>query len=305
MFRSSAVAALLFLAACTGSSRDTGSVVVARIDAEAVQAGEVAAALASDDLVDRNPVVYRRTLESLIDRKLLLRAARERGVQVADGEVERAWKRMQADYPGDAFADQLAAQRLDGNVLRARLRESLLVERLFVDEVVARVAVTDDEIETWLAAHGVPEGEPERVRAAQIVVRTETEAVALRHELQQGASFEELAHAHSLSPDGKRGGDLGFFARGEMPPPFDEVCFALAPGKISEVVSSSYGFHVFKVLERREARAPDLTARRAEAERRLRRQKEAAAQRAFVARLREAAKIEVDEAALERLVGSP
>lgn len=315
MFRSTAAASLLLLAsgtlaagalcACTENARDAKAGTVARIDGQPIAASELLAALGVDPLAARTPATFRTALDELIDRRLLLRAARARDIRIADTDVDRAWKRMQAGYPADTFFDQLASEGIDGATLRARLRESLLIERLLVDEVVARVAVTDDEVDAWLGAHPAPDREPERVRAAQIVVRTETEARAIVGELQQGGSFEDLARAHSLSPDARNGGDLGFFARGEMPPPFDEVCFSLAPGKISDVVASSYGFHVFKVLEKRDAREPDPAVRRAEAERALRREKETAAQRAFVARLRQAARIDVDEAALARLVGTP
>ena len=63
-----------------------------------------------------------------------------------------------------------------------------------------------------------------------------------------------LARKHSLSPDAKQGGDLGWFERGAMPPIFEQVCFALPEGKVSDVVASSYGFHLFKVIGRRPAR---------------------------------------------------
>ena len=45
------------------------------------------------------------------------------------------------------------------------------------------------------------------------------------------------------------GGDLGFFPRGQMPPAFDEVVFKLRPGQVSDVVSTEYGYHLFKVME--------------------------------------------------------
>lgn len=306
MLRPLALLLLVSLAvACSPQASDPRAAVVATLDGEPIRAQEILDQMALEGLARPGPDTLRRTLDELIDRRLLRRAAERRGIRVTEEETVRALERLKADYPEGTFAETLASQNLEEDEVRARLTESLLLQRLFVEEVVARVAVTDEEINAWLEENGASLERPEQVRAAQIVVKTEEEAQRLREELENGASFEELARAHSLSPDARRGGDLGFFARGEMPPPFDEVCFALAPGQISDVVSSSYGFHIFKLLERRAAEMPDPARMRVEAERVLRREKEMAAQEAFIASLRQAAEIRIDEAALARLLGNP
>jgi parvulin-like peptidyl-prolyl isomerase len=103
---------------------------------------------------------------------------------------------------------------------------------------------------------------PERIRAAHIiknvdekVAEPEAHAAILDVEtrLKAGADFALTADSDSDCPG--QGGDLGFFARGEMVPEFDEVVFALKPGEISAVFRSPFGFHIAKVLERR---APGL-----------------------------------------------
>jgi peptidyl-prolyl cis-trans isomerase C len=64
----------------------------------------------------------------------------------------------------------------------------------------------------------------------------------------QGADFASLANARSLSPDKEQGGDLGFFTKGEMPEEFD-IVFTLGIGKLSPIVKTAYGYHIFKVEE--------------------------------------------------------
>src|SRR5205823_4436502 len=64
--------------------------------------------------------------------------------------------------------------------------------------------------------------------------------------------------ARQRPPDGGRGGDLGWFARGTMPKVFDEACFSLKPGQVSGVMQSSYGYHLFKLLGRRPAKKRSL-----------------------------------------------
>ena len=80
-----------------------------------------------------------------------------------------------------------------------------------------------------------------------------------------------------------------------MPPQFDAVAFSLGPGQISDVVTTDYGFHIFKLLERRPARKKDLATVRAEVERRLLRAKQEQAQSDFVTQLRSKAEIRINE----------
>jgi len=102
--------------------------------------------------------------------------------------------------------------------------------------------------------------QPERVHVRHILISTSTtdaraQAEALRQQLQQGASFEELARKHSKDPSSARkGGDLGFVTRGKMVAPFEEAAFALEkPGQLSDVVETRFGYHVIELVERRPA----------------------------------------------------
>ena len=127
------------------------------------------------------------------------------------------------------------------------------------------------------------------------------DARRIRDELQRGKKFSDLARAHSLSADARLGGDLGWFPKGVMPPEFDKVAFSLQPGQISDVVTSEYGFHLFKVLDRRPARKKDLAQVRREVERRLLRDKKAKAQADYVRGLREHAVIRINQVALAKM----
>lgn len=160
---------------------------------------------------------------------------------------------------------------------------------------------TEEELRAYYDAVSGELDLPERVHARQIVTKTEEHAHHLREALRKGADFAALAKEHSLSPDGKKGGDLGFFARGVMPPVFDEVCFSLPPGKLSQVVASSYGYHLFEVLERRPAQKRGFEDARSEIEARLVRERAAAAEAALLMRLTQAARIKIDEGALAKV----
>lgn len=307
-FLSLAIAAALW--ACTESGQDNShDEAIAVVNGEKVVASEVRAALLAD-LRDRpgaegEPQATdsdrKRVLDELIDSRLLAQAARHHEIRVRDDEVERRMRGMRADYPDEAFQAMLDREELSVEGLEALLSHQLLVERLFQREVFARVAVTDEEISAWIEENRDAFQRPERVRAAQIVVKTEEEARSLLAELRKGAAFAELARNHSLSPDARQGGELGWFGAGEMPPPFEEACFRLRPGQLSEVVESPYGFHLFQVLDRKSAHTPPEDELREEVEALMRRRKEAEAQEHFLAELRSKARIHIHTAALARL----
>jgi len=117
-------------------------------------------------------------------------------------------------------------------------------------------------------------------------------------QLRQGEPFAAVAKGVSLSPDAAQGGDLGFFSRDEMPPEFDAV-FELPPGKLSPLVKSAYGYHLFLVEEKR----PAARLSRQEAARDIRALLEAERRetvyQAWLQELRGKAAVEVDWRQLE------
>jgi len=97
------------------------------------------------------------------------------------------------------------------------------------------------------------------VRASHILVATEADAQAIEEELAQGASFEQLAKEKSMDPSGAQtGGDLGYFTRGMMVKPFEDAAFALDVGQVSQPVQSQFGWHIIKLVDKRQSSPPPL-----------------------------------------------
>jgi peptidyl-prolyl cis-trans isomerase D len=145
------------------------------------------------------------------------------------------------------------------------------------EAVSAALASRSEEIAQRYQEMGEQYNRPERVRARHILrsmardasdadverVRAEVEAAKAR--IEKGESFETVAAELSQDPGSQHnGGDLGFFARGQMVKDFEEAAFALAPGQMSAPVRSDFGFHLIKVEERQEALVRPLEAVREE-----------------------------------------
>ncbi len=109
----------------------------------------------------------------------------------------------------------------------------------------------------------------EKIKASHILLKSEgntspeqrdalrQQLGEIRQQLVDGADFAELATQHSDCPSSARGGDLGFFGRNSMVRPFEVAAFALAPGEISEVVETQFGYHLIKVTEQQAAKTLD------------------------------------------------
>jgi len=165
-------------------------------------------------------------------------------------------------------------------------RNRLLMDSLLVTE--GKAATTDEAMKkVYEDASKQITGEQE-VHARHILVETEDEAKAVAEELKKGADFAELAKKKSKDPGASDGGDLGFFTKDQMVPEFSTVAFALEPGKISDPVKSQFGWHIIKVEEKRNRKAPEFEQVKAQIETYVTRK----AQAEYVAKLREAAKIE-------------
>src|ERR1700719_4309954 len=165
-------------------------------------------------------------------------------------------------------------------------RSRLLMDSLLASE--GKAATTDDAMKkVYEDASKQIAGEQE-VHARHILVETEDEAKAIEEELKKGADFAELAKKKSKDPGASDGGDLGFFTKDQMVPEFSNVAFSLEPGKISDPVKSQFGWHVIKVEEKRNRKAPEFEQVKSQIETYVARK----AQADYVTKLREAAKVE-------------
>jgi len=165
-------------------------------------------------------------------------------------------------------------------------RNRLLLDSLLANE--GKAATTDAALKKVYEEAAKQITDEQEVHARHILVETEDEAKAVEDELKKGADFAELAKKKSKDPGASDGGDLGFFTKDQMVPEFSTVAFALEPGKVSDPVKSQFGWHVIKVEEKRNRKAPDFEQVKGQIETYVTRK----AQADYVTKLREAAKVE-------------
>jgi len=85
-----------------------------------------------------------------------------------------------------------------------------------------------------------------KIKTSHILVEKQSQALKVLDELKKGVDFKDLAHKYSTCPSGKRGGDLGFFGRGQMVKEFEAAAWGLKVNEISDPVKTQFGYHVIK-----------------------------------------------------------
>lgn len=237
-------------------------------------------------------------LDQIINRKLIIGEARRNDIHVSQEEINKTILALKRDYAGKSFKAILEGRGMSFEEWKRRLKEKLLAEK--VTNTVAQFdgPIDDKSVRQYYDDHIEEYSFPEQVRARQIVVATVEEAKAILRRLRKGEDFEKLAKEKSMMPERLYGGDLGFFARGEMPEAFDEV-FSLKIGKFSKIVKSPYGYHIFRVEEKAEAKVQEFDQVKDEIAHQIRKKKSDQLYYKWISQLRAKAKIKINKQLLE------
>jgi parvulin-like peptidyl-prolyl isomerase len=248
----------------------------------------------------------KEAMDLMIEQELVWQAAEKAGIAAEPEEVEAAVAETGAAFPNpEDFARRLESEGFTEEGYRMHLAHAIAAAK-YMDGIGARVpAMSDAEIETFYRENEPRLTLPEQVRVRHILLtwkplgkpddraalREQTEAIL--KQARDGADFGELAKAHSEDSSAADGGDVGFFQRGQMVAAFEEAAFALAPGELSDIVETPYGFHIIKSEERQAAKLLPLDEIRERLREYLLGEKTNEAVRQEVARLRASATIEI------------
>ena len=216
----------------------------------------------------------RQVLDALIEERVIITYARDSGTKVDDVELDRAVGNVAAQnqISPQQLRQRLKQEGIDYNYFRSTIRDQLLVERVREREVVNRIRVTDGEIDDWLDKQRSASKGADEYNIAQVLVTVPegaSEAVAAeRHARAQqaqarvraGEAFDVVAKQMSEDGNRERGGEIGLKPADRLPDVFVSTVRRLKPGEVApELLRSGAGFHLLKLIERREGAAFTVT----------------------------------------------
>lgn len=218
--------------------------------------------------------MVQQVLERMISDKAQLQAARASGLKIDDNAVEGAVQAVarQNQVSIEELRQRLKNDNIAYSQFESELRDELLVSRFRQREVDARVAITDRDVDAFLQEQqGSPASSALAMNLGEILVAvpesaTPTEVAALQARAQQvlakaraGDDFTALSNEYSNSPTKATGGQMGLRPADRYPQLFVDATQNLKTGTVADLVRSGAGFHILKVIEKRQGGVPDAT----------------------------------------------
>jgi peptidyl-prolyl cis-trans isomerase C len=255
---------------------------------------------------DRRDEILRGAIDQLVVYTLLSQESRNRGIKIEDAEIDAKMAQLKGQFPTqEAFDKALKERGMTIESLRKDARVDLSVTKLIEAETAALPGPSDLEAKDFYDKNPQRFKQDESVRASHILIRVDEKADApakkkaraeidaVLKQIKAGGDFAKLAQQHSQDGSAAQGGDLNYFAKGAMVPAFDKVAFELKPGQISDVVTTPFGYHIIKVIDRKPGRTVPFEESSQQIKQFLTEQKKQQHQEAYIEGLKKKSKIEV------------
>ena len=188
-------------------------------------------------------------LDTMILEIVILEEAKKEGIDVTDETLQEEFTNYKGYFTTDEdYKKFLEESGMTEEFLLESLKKELIIEQFLSkkSEAIDKLEPTEEELKALYEDKKIMFNQ---IRASHILVDTEKEAKEIKDKLNNGGNFEELAKEFSTCPSSEEGGDLGYFAYGDMVPEFSEVAFNMELGQISDPVKSTYGYHIIKVTD--------------------------------------------------------
>lgn len=204
----------------------------------------------------------RQVLDNLVMMRLQVQRAQGSGIRVSDTDVDQAAQRVAENNKIDLRQLRASIEHdgLNYDDFRKNLKDQIMVQRLHQRIAQDRANVTDSEVDVLLASNSLKSGEvhlahitiglPEGASAQQIQIAKE-KADSVKKQIDEGMDFTAAAIRYSNAQDALQGGDLGWRRYDEVPEAFGELIEGMKPGQVSQILRGPSGFHIMKLVEKR------------------------------------------------------
>jgi parvulin-like peptidyl-prolyl isomerase len=215
-------------------------------------------------------MLQHEVLDRLVDEQLILQQAADLKVQVSPDDVDKAVDdiKKQNNITDQQLEAALKDQGISMTSYRQDLKRQITRLKVIGIAVRSRVTVSDDDIKTYYDQNVRASGADRKVKASHIFIAipeaattSDVEqkrefAAGLVQRARGGEDFAKLAREHSEDPATRQsGGDLGWFGKGALPPAVEEIVFGMEPGEVRGPIRAERGFHVIKLMERKDEQA--------------------------------------------------
>lgn len=235
--------------------------------------------------------VARNVLQQMVQEALIQQYAKNNNITVTDAEISQREDELKANFPNGSWDEMLKARNLTEADVKTALQEQIILDKALAKDVT----ISPAQVKQYFDKNHAAFDKPEEVQARHILVPDLATANKIEAQLKQGKNFADLAKQYSTDPGSKdKGGELGWFRRGQMVPAFDKVAFTLPVGAISQPVKSPFGYHIIQVEGKQPGQTATLANSTPRIEEMLRQQQEAPMIQPFLQGLQQKATITTD-----------
>jgi len=190
-------------------------------------------------------------IQTLVRRTVILTTAKAKHISVSDKELEEGVEKYKSGYSDQMFKETLLKGMVDEKEWKEQVKENLLMEKLVKESGPKIQAPTLEEALNYYEGNSHQFNRPAEVTALQIVVSDKKLAENIHHQLvDKKEPFLDLAKKYSIGPEATSDDSIDV-QKEIMPESVDKVLFSIPIKKISPVVKSPYGYHIFKVISRK------------------------------------------------------
>jgi len=204
-------------------------------------------------------------LENLIDREILYQESKKTGINVNKKIVDEQLSDVKEHFQSEKeYKNALSTMELSEGDVKNQIKKSLAIGKLIEKKITQKIVVTDKETKSFYDANPNLFKRPEQVKASHILIKVvagedkhkkaeaKQKIKEVQTKLKSGQDFSLLAKEYSEDEaTSNDGGDLGYFARGEIAKPLEDAAFKTQPNEVTDIIKTQFGYHLIKVYDKK------------------------------------------------------